>query len=142
MYTKVCEACGKEFTTNLKRVKYCSDECKKEGQKKSLDKYLEKKRSDRKARVAARTCVICGKPIDTKTRRLRYCSEACAEIGNQKNEQKYQEKLREQRKSLNVGKKARPKKSNLDKTIKEMVKYNKKYGKNLSYGEYSRLVGL
>jgi predicted nucleic acid-binding Zn ribbon protein len=107
-----------------------------------LDKYLEKKRCDNRAKVAARTCVICGKPIDPKTRRQRYCSEACAEIGDRKNILRYREVLKEQRKSLKSERKTKPKKSNLDKTIKEMVKYNKKHGKNLSYGEYSRLVGL
>ena len=46
-YVKICPVCNKEFTTTVKNVKYCSDDCKEAAKKerekeyKKTDKYKE-----------------------------------------------------------------------------------------------------
>lgn len=41
---KNCEICGNEFIAYTIRSKYCSEECKKEGYKKSLERFKEKQK--------------------------------------------------------------------------------------------------
>jgi predicted nucleic acid-binding Zn ribbon protein len=79
--------------------------------------------------------LICGKPIDPNSRRKKYCSDKCGAIGNAQH-------AKENRELLKSEKKVRPKKITLDKTLKALNKYNKQHGTNISYGEYSRMMGL
>lgn len=142
MYEKVCTVCGKKFTSPHGRSTLCSDECRKIAQKAALDKYLAVKIAERRARIAARTCIICGKPIDPATRRTRYCSEECVEAGQKINHDNANKKSMEERRSLKEKRKSKPRKGNLDKTLKAMNKYNAKHGTKLDYGQYSRMMGL
>ena len=144
MYNKVCTVCGKEFTSAHRRSTLCSDECRKISQKASLYKYLGKKTSESRARVAARTCVICGNLIDPATKRVKYCCEECAAMGFQiKHDKANQKKLEELKARKNEERKApKPKKITLDKTLKALNKYNAKHGTKLDYGQYARMMGL
>lgn len=57
---KDCEICGKEFETKG-AARYCSSECKKEGQ------------------IKVKICVVCGLDFKTKYNDRRTCSRKCAD---------------------------------------------------------------
>ena len=86
-------------------------------------------------------CSICGNPIDPNSRRTKYCSDECANKGNAQHSKK-NGKLARERKAKEKKSKAKPKRISLDNTLKEIAKYNKKNGTNISYGQYSRMMGL
>lgn len=64
---KTCVYCGKEFETNIKRVKYCSIGCRQE-RNKSKNKLKEK---------MIKKCDICGKEFITNLKKQKYCSKEC-----------------------------------------------------------------
>ena len=53
IYMKICEKCGKEFTTTVKQQKYCCEECAKKGmlerqaQRRSVYRQLEEEEKRR-----------------------------------------------------------------------------------------------
>ena len=61
-YKKVCPKCGKEFSSLVKRAKYCSPECAN---------------SSRKT-IIPRICPTCGNTFQPKSSRNVYCSYSCA----------------------------------------------------------------
>lgn len=86
-------------------------------------------------------CLICGNIINPHSKRKRYCSAKCAQIGNAQNAEKHRN-IEKEKRAEEAAKRTRPKKSGLDKAIKEIVKYNQKNGTSISYGMYARMVGL
>lgn len=108
MLTKNCIVCGKAFTTDNYRSKYCSDECKKEGRKRTRQKWLDsnpdymskwrashpnygrnwrathpnyerdRSRARRGTKEYKKICVICGKPFATTLPNQITCSKNCS----------------------------------------------------------------
>lgn len=64
-YTKICEYCGKEFTTNRERIRFCSRECGNLSRRKILE---------------PRYCELCGKQLTDKQNREgnRFCGNSCS----------------------------------------------------------------
>lgn len=48
MIKKQCTFCGRTFTTDSKRVKYCSEKCRKDGARDKQRKLMKRKRADQK----------------------------------------------------------------------------------------------
>ncbi|CYT64136.1 hypothetical protein ACTGJ2_07795 [Streptococcus suis] len=48
MIKKSCAFCGRSFTAESKRVKYCSDKCRKDGARDKQRKLMKQKRADLK----------------------------------------------------------------------------------------------
>lgn len=65
-FHKICECCGKEFTTKS-NVKYCSEECK------------EIKSNEYHNLVYKKYCKYCNTYFETKNNSQVYCSEECRE---------------------------------------------------------------
>lgn len=63
MHNKICEGCNSKFTTNRKRIRFCSKMCAN----KNVKKHHKRK---------VRNCTICGKEFFSKRKR-KTCSEKC-----------------------------------------------------------------
>ena len=74
IYTKICEHCGKKFTTKVKNGKYCSDECK------NITYNLGKS-----CKIYYHTCEKCGKEFITPQKNGRFCSSECKNNYKQQN---------------------------------------------------------
>lgn len=61
-YKKICPKCGKEFSSLVKRIKYCSPECA------NADKIT----------LPQHVCPICGKIFKPKKSQTIYCSFSCS----------------------------------------------------------------
>lgn len=75
-YTRKCEWCGKEFSTEISKQKYCSHECRYEANKKQhRDAWAQK--------FIPRThvCKECGTVFTTKCKDMHsvFCCKSCAE---------------------------------------------------------------
>lgn len=89
----LCVNCGKEYTVNSARQKYCpdcADKCirsvvnihKREYMQNNADENRKRKSERYKDR---RVCVICGKPLQTSAKNhAEYCSEECRKNRNRK----------------------------------------------------------
>lgn len=84
-----------------------------------------------------RTCVICGR--ETYSPHARYC-EQCRVAQNKKSHKKSNEKKKEKRQLNNSP--SKPPANNIEKTMSEITRYNKKYGTRYNYGEYTALKRL
>ena len=75
-----CKECRKPFATASRAVRYCSEQCRKRGRRRSTDSQ---KRSYR-TRTSTVKCRICGKSFKTGrghgTRRV-FCSDECRAAG-------------------------------------------------------------
>lgn len=74
IYTKICEHCGKKFTTKVKNGKYCSDGCK------NITYNLGKS-----CKIYYHTCEKCGKEFITPQKNGRFCSSECKNNYKQQN---------------------------------------------------------
>lgn len=65
IYNKICEYCGKEFTTNRERIRFCSAKCGNLSRRKQLE---------------PRYCELCGKELTHKQNRdgNRFCGNSCS----------------------------------------------------------------
>lgn len=100
----LCANCGKEYTVNSARQKYCRDcstGCVKTTVNAHKREYMQanaaenyQKKSDRyKDR---RVCVVCGKTLQTTANNhSEYCSEECRKIRNRKYDAKRRTKKKE-----------------------------------------------
>ena len=61
-YEKICQRCGKTFTTNYKLQAYCSDECRNAGKPKEYK---------------VKICKNCGKEFVASHARQVYCDALC-----------------------------------------------------------------
>lgn len=91
--------------------------------------------------IKERRCLICGNIINPNSRRKNYCSPECASKANAQIAKKHRDILKAKR-AEEAEKRTKPKKSGLDKALKEIAKYNQKNGTCISYGRYARMVGL
>jgi len=66
-YPKICVICKKQFLTNNKDVKCCSDECRK--------KYQEKNQT-------SKICTICGIEYESSVEDSEFCSVHCRLIAS------------------------------------------------------------
>lgn len=76
----ICKECGKEFEGKSRRNKICSDECRREIQKRKYIKYnLERgiKRDNTKT-----FCSVCGKEFVGRNKKVKICSDECREVRN------------------------------------------------------------
>lgn len=73
-YTKICENCGKEFTTKVKNGKYCSVECKNIAYN-----------FGKSCKIYYHTCENCGKEFITPQKNGRFCSDKCKNNYKQQN---------------------------------------------------------
>jgi hypothetical protein len=64
-YTKTCEYCGSEYTTNRENQKYCSVKCRGLAHRTGRTVY-------------DKTCLYCGTPFQTIDPKHKYCTSACA----------------------------------------------------------------
>ena len=60
----ICKTCGKTYTPNSNRQKYCCDECNPWKQKKSYEKK----------------CPVCKKVFTTGSVHRKYCSDECYKV--------------------------------------------------------------
>ena len=79
-----CMICGREFITNKKNIKLCSEECKKAAVQRHNRRYYEKKREKRIQLRAMwsrpRTCLQCSTSFVPHHKRQVCCSEKCQRI--------------------------------------------------------------
>lgn len=61
MFKKICQHCGKEYTTAFRTQKYCSTECYAKAAKRPIIKQ----------------CLGCGKEFEAKSHYAKYCSIRC-----------------------------------------------------------------
>ena len=83
-------------------------------------------------------CVICGKKLEGEQR--KYCGLDCQKEGNRLNNLKNGKAKREKNAEDKRNKKQAL--SPLDKTLRELRRYNEKHGTNLSYGQFVHLQGM
>lgn len=75
IHSKVCPECGRTFSPETNKMKYCSKEC---CDKAAGRRYLQRKRE--KFKSIDRICVICGKKIpETRSMNAKTCSDECGE---------------------------------------------------------------
>lgn len=158
MYQVKCVICGKEFVARVPHACYCSESCRKQGNKaimqKSQREYRQRQKERRKAEKSAIVgyCKICGEAIKKGTGRYKYCSDHCADIGkalttenykkaHAKGTVDYQEKRYQ--KALTKTLKDIQKKSTLNKDLQALQQDGEKLGlKSYEYGKYARIKGL
>lgn len=98
--TLICPICNKEFTTQDKRKKYCSNTCKEEAKKLYIKKFRTKKiesirkynreKYHEKHPLYEKHCKICGKLFTpSNSNREIYCSNTCKEISKKLAIKKY-----------------------------------------------------
>ncbi len=74
--TKECKQCGKPFTTNDKKRKFCDAEC-----------YTEYKITNQRSKTTrVRTCAICGIQFETSHAAKKYCTHDCYLVAKKKRE--------------------------------------------------------
>lgn len=75
IHSKVCPECGRTFSPETNKMKYCSKEC---CDKAAGRRYLQRKRE--KLKSIDRICVICGKKIpEARSLNAKTCSDECGE---------------------------------------------------------------
>ena len=75
-------------------------------------------------------CEVCLKTFTTKRSNAKYCP-CCRDIGKKKQEKARKLAIKEEQKFKKTNRER-----NLNKTLADLRKYNKKYGTNLSYGQF------
>lgn len=69
-----CKICGKEFTPqNYRNVCYCSEECKKEGNRRNQPRHRHS------GYLYTRTCPVCLEEFKTNHAQKVFCCADCAE---------------------------------------------------------------
>ena len=74
-----CAQCGAKFTAGSRRVRYCSDACRKKGRARAKAAYIRRGRAPA-ARADAARCRACSRefaPSAGPGRPRAYCSDAC-----------------------------------------------------------------
>lgn len=73
--SRKCIICQQEYIADTPQSRVCSQECKKEGRKRSYTK--DNKKKIEKNRITQKDCVYCGNQFELKSNSQRYCSEKC-----------------------------------------------------------------
>ena len=131
IYTRKCEICGKEFTTNTSRGKLCSEECRKIAKKQYAVNFNEKNKAATRERLGTRICVYCGKEFEPRNNRMVTCNPICTR-------ERYNLLRREMRKEDKEAKKTKkpPK-------VEPAWKVNEKARKlGMTYGKYQLMKQL
>lgn len=89
MITKTCPICGKEFLTKIKKTKYCSEECRREKERRRAIKQWEEKKAEQQKKKKEKHIP----QLDELNRRAR---EAGMTYGKYMAE-KYKERLKNER---------------------------------------------
>lgn len=66
MIKKSCAFCGRSFTAESKRVKYCSDKCRKDGARDKQRKLMKQKRADLKKQKSKKIILTTNQPKNVK----------------------------------------------------------------------------
>ena len=75
---KVCEVCGDAFNARKANVKTCSPACKRELQRRVMDKLHGK--VGRVRRLADKTCTVCGELFEPSSGNQKTCSYKCSKV--------------------------------------------------------------
>jgi hypothetical protein len=134
--TKVCEFCGKPFeivgdTSNNRRTKYCSAECKK---------MVAKEQSKKPKKYYNLICATCDKPFLSNRRDRVCCSPVCrVEHDKKMNRERFRRKHWSAEKRAEMSKKEVPAKRFVA-TLQEIDAEARKRG--MSYGKYMALLQM
>lgn len=82
MIKKSCAFCGRSFTAESKRVKYCSEKCRKDGARDKQRKLMKRKRADQKKEKSEKDNpnIKSSKKHQKKKNLLKYYHDFKAEI--------------------------------------------------------------
>lgn len=72
--TKNCAYCGKEFSPESPKNKYCSIKCR---DKRNNEKRVERYHKSAQAKAEEKTCENCGKTFSTVIKYQRFCCKEC-----------------------------------------------------------------
>lgn len=83
--TNVCKICNTSYQTRSKKSKYCSDECRRQGNLKLMHAWhlahpKEKKEGKRNITTKVKICVICESAFFPTSNIQKTCSESCQTI--------------------------------------------------------------
>ena len=121
-----CPTCGKKFVSK-KGKKYCSDDCRKEAERKrNRERYQKLKGKLSEGKIVK--CGCCGKEFNTKNDGSKYCSKDCRLIMSRRISAEYNRNKRELTKAFTA------RKVSLNGGIDAVAAAAKAAG--MSYGQY------
>ena len=82
LYTEIrqCAICGKDFSARRKCSKYCSKECRAEGER--INKQKWQAQNAPATTIFTKTCPVCGEDFETLRNSQIYCSIKCKRTAN------------------------------------------------------------
>lgn len=86
-------------------------------------------------------CKRCGKEFEADNYRFQFCNE-CKKLKQREHRELHKEEYRERARISCIEKKKKKSPCSVEKTHREILEYEKKHGKRLTYGQYQTLKRL